>query len=95
MNRSEGQITSVDHDYLAQINFIKTWKWTTLLKDIKGFSLIDNHTEFSPQGKIPTLWQKFDNSIPVVYKGGEKMVYGVYFNYESDQSETLFRVGWV
>lgn len=54
--------------------------------DIKGFSVItNNHTEFSPQGKIPTLWQRFDNSIAVDYKGGER-VYGVYFNYESDHS---------
>ena len=53
---------------------------------IKGFSVItNNHAEFSPKGKIPALWQRFDSSIPVDYRGGER-VYGVYFNYESDHT---------
>lgn len=42
--------------------------------DIKGFSVItNNHTEFSPQGKIPTLLQKFDTAVPVDYKAGERV----------------------
>ena len=54
--------------------------------EIQGFSAVtNNHTEFSPKGKIPALWQRFDNSIPVDYRGGER-VYGVYFNYESDHT---------
>ncbi|WP_334020269.1 GyrI-like domain-containing protein [Alteromonas sp. S015] len=54
--------------------------------EIQGFSVVtNNHAEFSSQGKIPALWQRFDNAIPVNYKGGER-VYGVYFNYESDHT---------
>ena len=54
--------------------------------EIQGFSVVtNNHTEFSPQGKIPALWQRFDTAIPVDYKAGER-VYGVYFNYESDHT---------
>ncbi|MHC6646603.1 GyrI-like domain-containing protein [Alteromonas sp. HB246098] len=54
--------------------------------NIKGFSVItNNHAEFSPKGKIPALWQRFDSSISVDYRGGER-VYGVYFNYESDHT---------
>ncbi len=60
--------------------------------DIKGFSVItNNHTEFSPLGKIPTLWQRFDNSIAVDYQGGER-VYGVSFNYESAPSGDFSRM---
>ena len=32
---------------------------------------------------IAAVWQKFDNTIEVNYKDGER-VYGVYYNYESD-----------
>lgn len=37
------------------------------------------------QGKIPALWEKFDNLVPVDYQHGER-VYGVYYNYESDHN---------
>ncbi|MFZ8200298.1 GyrI-like domain-containing protein [Alteromonas portus] len=47
--------------------------------------ITNNHAEFSPKGKIPALWQRFDSSIPVDYRGGER-VYGVYLNYESDHT---------
>ena len=54
--------------------------------DIGGFSVVtNNEAEFSQNGKIPGLWQRFDNTIPVDYVGGER-VYGVYFNYESDHA---------
>ena len=54
--------------------------------NIKGFSVVTNNkAEFSQNGKIPGLWQRFDNTIPVDYVGGER-VYGVYFNYESDHA---------
>ena len=44
----------------------------------------NNATEMNPQtGKIPGLWQTFDQTVPVDYKNGER-VYGVYFQYESD-----------
>jgi len=33
--------------------------------------------------KIGALWQRFDSTIEVDYKGGER-VYGVYYDYESD-----------
>lgn len=53
---------------------------------INGFSVeTNNKAEFSQDGKIPGLWQRFDNTIPVDYVGGER-VYGVYFNYESDHA---------
>lgn len=43
-----------------------------------------NMDEMNPQtSKIGPLWQKFDSSVDVDYKGGER-VYGVYYNYESD-----------
>ncbi|GLS26276.1 GyrI-like domain-containing protein [Marinibactrum halimedae] len=46
----------------------------------------DNATEMTPnKGKIPALWQRFDESVPVDYKGGER-VYGVYFDYETDHT---------
>ncbi|MBB6542929.1 GyrI-like domain-containing protein [Thalassotalea piscium] len=46
----------------------------------------DNVTEMNPNtGKIGTLWQTFDNSVPVDYKHGER-VYGVYSDYESDHT---------
>lgn len=54
---------------------------------IKGFSTrTDNETEMNPNtGKIPALWKMFDETVPVNYKGGER-VFGVYFNYESDHN---------
>lgn len=43
-----------------------------------------NIDEMNPQTvKIGAIWQKFDNSVDIDYKGGER-VYGVYYNYESD-----------
>ena len=33
--------------------------------------------------KIGAIWQKFDSTVEVNYKDGEK-VYGVYYNFESD-----------
>ncbi|MDY6977551.1 MAG: effector binding domain-containing protein [Pseudomonadota bacterium] len=53
---------------------------------VRGFSVeTNNKAEFSQHGKIPGLWQRFDNTISVDYVGGER-VYGVYFNYESDHA---------
>ena len=59
---------------------------------IQGFSVVtNNEAEFSADtGKIPALWQKFDNAVPVDYMGGER-VYGVYSEYESDHTGN-FRV---
>ena len=37
----------------------------------------------SKTGKIASIWQKFDDTIEVNYKDGER-VYGIYYNYESD-----------
>jgi len=56
-------------------------------KVISGFSIrTDNATEMSAtDGKIPSLWQRFDQTIPVDYKNGER-VYGVYSDYESDHT---------
>lgn len=55
-------------------------------KTIAGLTArTDNESEFGPNGKIPGLWQTFDNSVPVDYVGGER-VYGVYFDYESDHT---------
>ncbi|MDO6682507.1 effector binding domain-containing protein [Oceanobacter sp. 5_MG-2023] len=46
----------------------------------------DNAAEMSPdKGKIPALWQAFDEAVPVDYKNGER-VYGVYSDYESDHT---------
>ncbi|DAB34202.1 MAG TPA: transcriptional regulator [Sulfurospirillum sp. UBA12182] len=43
-----------------------------------------NEDEMNPQtAKIGAVWQKFDGTVDVDYKGGER-VYGVYYNYESD-----------
>jgi predicted transcriptional regulator YdeE len=43
-----------------------------------------NVDEINPQtAKIGAIWQKFDKTVSVDYKGGER-VYGVYYNYESD-----------
>jgi predicted transcriptional regulator YdeE len=43
-----------------------------------------NIDEINPQTeKIGTIWQKFDKTVNVDYKGGER-VYGVYYNYESN-----------
>lgn len=43
-----------------------------------------NADEMNPQtSKIGTIWQKFDSSVQVDYKNGQR-VYGVYYNFESD-----------
>jgi len=43
-----------------------------------------NSNEMNPQtAKIGAIWQKFDKTVEVNYKDGEK-VYGVYYNFESD-----------
>jgi len=43
-----------------------------------------NANEMNPEtAKIGSVWQKFDNTVDVDYKGGER-VYGIYYNYESD-----------
>jgi predicted transcriptional regulator YdeE len=56
-------------------------------KSISGLCIrTDNATEMDPKaGKIGSLWQAFDQAVPVDYKHGER-VYGVYFNYESDHT---------
>ncbi len=57
-----------------------------LEKTIHGIAIRTNNTlEMSANGKIPGLWQSFDDTIPVDYKNGER-VYGVYYNYESDHN---------
>lgn len=46
----------------------------------------DNASEMNPQtAKIGTAWQQFDQAVDVDYQAGER-VYGVYFNYESDEN---------
>lgn len=54
-------------------------------KMIYGISIrTKNADEMNPQtAKIGAVWQKFDETVDVDYKGGER-VYGVYYNYESD-----------
>ena len=43
-----------------------------------------NSNEMNPEtAKIGIIWQKFDSTVKVNYKDGER-VYGVYYNYESD-----------
>jgi len=43
-----------------------------------------NVNEMNPKtAKIGAIWQKFDSTVEVNYKDGEK-VYGVYYNFESD-----------
>jgi len=43
-----------------------------------------NANEMNPEtAKIGAIWQKFDSTVEVNYKDGEK-VYGVYCNFESD-----------
>ena len=43
-----------------------------------------NSNEMNPKtAKIGAIWQKFDNTVKVNYKDGER-VYGVYYNFESD-----------
>jgi len=56
-------------------------------KKITGLSLItSNEIEMNPDiGKIPILWQTFDNTVAVDYESGNR-VYGIYYNYESDAS---------
>jgi len=54
---------------------------------INGLSTrTDNAAEMDPiRGKIPALWQTFDDCVPVDYQHGER-VYGVYSDYESDHT---------
>jgi len=56
-------------------------------KVINGLTIrTDNATEMNPNtGKIAALWQTFDATVSVDYKGGER-VYGVYYSYESDHT---------
>ena len=43
-----------------------------------------NANEMNPEtAKIGAIWNKFDSTVEVNYKDGEK-VYGVYYNFESD-----------
>ena len=43
-----------------------------------------NSDEMSQESaKIGAIWQKFDATVDVDYKGGQR-VYGVYYNFESD-----------
>ena len=54
-------------------------------KQINGISIrTTNENEMNPEkARIGSLWQTFDNKVPVDYKKG-KRVYGIYYNYESD-----------
>lgn len=56
-------------------------------KVIHGFSTRTNNEAEMKQvnAKIPSLWQRFDNSVAVDYRHGER-VYGVYLNYASDDT---------
>ncbi|TWX57703.1 GyrI-like domain-containing protein [Colwellia hornerae] len=56
-------------------------------KKINGIATrTNNAAEMDPNnGKIGTLWQTFDKTVPVDYRNGER-VYGVYTNYQSDQT---------
>ncbi len=56
-------------------------------QNIQGISIRTNNANEmnSDTGKIPSLYQTFDEQITVDYKNGAR-VYGVYFNYESDAS---------
>ena len=48
-----------------------------------------NANEMDPQtAKIGAVWQKFDSTVDVNYKDGER-VYGVYYNYESDANSAF------
>ncbi|MFK5975266.1 MAG: effector binding domain-containing protein [Sulfurovum sp.] len=43
-----------------------------------------NSNEMNPKtAKIGAVWQKFDSTVEVNYKDGER-VYGIYYNFESD-----------
>lgn len=54
-------------------------------KSIYGISVrTKNSNEMNPEtAKIGAIWQKFDSTVEVNYKDGER-VYGVYYNFESD-----------
>ncbi len=54
-------------------------------KLIYGISVrTKNSNEMNPEtAKIGAIWQKFDSTVEVNYKDGER-VYGVYYNFESD-----------
>jgi predicted transcriptional regulator YdeE len=56
-------------------------------KHIRGISVrTKNSDEMSPAtAKIGQLYQKFDEDVYVNYKGGAR-VYGVYYDYESDEA---------
>lgn len=56
-------------------------------KTLYGLSArTDNASEMTPgAGKIPELWQTFDDAVPVDYQNGER-VYGIYSDYESDHT---------
>ena len=53
-----------------------------------------NANEINPEtAKIGAIWQKFDSTVEVNYKDGEK-VYGVYFNFESDVNGEFDVLAW-
>ena len=56
-------------------------------KTIYGISTrTKNADEMNPEtAKIGTIWHKFDTAVEVNYKDGER-VYGIYYNYESDEN---------
>ena len=56
-------------------------------KIIHGISTrTTNANEMNPKtGKIGALWQEFDKQVSVDYQSGER-VYGVYYDYESDDN---------
>lgn len=56
-------------------------------KTIRGLSIrTTNENEMNPAtGKIGPLWKDFDEKVEVEYKRGNR-VYGVYFNYESNET---------
>ncbi len=56
-------------------------------KLINGMSLrTTNENEMNPEkAQIATLWKNFDDKVTVDYKNG-KRVYGIYYNYESDEN---------
>jgi len=56
-------------------------------KAIYGISVrTSNAKEMNPEtAKIGETWQSFDNKVSVDYQNGER-VYGIYYNYESDDN---------
>jgi predicted transcriptional regulator YdeE len=57
-------------------------------KIIRGLSVRTTNTnEMNPStGRIGPLWKAFDDQVEVDYKNGNR-VYGVYFDYQSDEKE--------